>query len=361
MISELEVFKDITSFRKPKRAFRVYTLGFWEQTVEKWHNENGISIDEDLYAYFGFDADPAKMMVPGRTGAASIPFTPMFDIEVLNENDTIIIKRDTDGIVHVVDKKTAGRRFYSFPVSTKEDWLKIKDRLDSKSHDFGKDYETESKKRIYNDTVNMLFFCGPFAFHRNLMGYENLSYAYYDMPEVIEDMSAKWLEFYRGISKKMLDDMRIDFVIFHEDMGYKTGPLIGPDHFKRFLSPYYDEMIRFFKNEGIDTIAVDTDGNVDILLPLFHELGVNMMTPFEQAAGNDIFAVRDKYPELIMWGGIDKRVLNKGKEEIKKEVYSKVPVMWEKGGYFPSLDHSTQPCPMENFIYMIKLLDEICG
>jgi uroporphyrinogen decarboxylase len=201
--------------------------------------------------------------------------------------------------------------------------------------------------------------CGIYGFQRYLLGEVNLAYAYYDMPDVIKDMSSHWLEFYSSICKKIITDARVDFVLFFEDMAYKNGPLIGPKLFKEFMTPYYKEMINIFKGMGVHNFMIDCDGNVDMLLDLFNEIGINMMDPFEQAAGNDIIKIRDRYPELVIWGGIDKRVLNMTKEDIKREVYSKVPYMWEKGGFIPSIDHSTQPCPMENFSYYLELLDDI--
>jgi uroporphyrinogen decarboxylase len=143
-------------------------------------------------------------------------------------------------------------------------------------------------------------------------------------------------------------------------MAFKNGPLIGPDLFTRYMTPYYREMITHLKKLGQTVIGVDSDGNVDVLLKLFHDIGMNMMNPFEQAAGNDILAIRAKYPNLLMWGGIDKRILLDGRDAIDREIDEKVAPMWEQGGFFPSIDHSTPPCPMENFNYFLKRLQAVC-
>ncbi len=62
-----------------------------------------------------------------------------------------------------------------------------------------------------------------------------------------------------------------------------------------------------------------------------------------EAAGMDIRRVRQEYPDLIIAGGIDKREIAKGKQAIDTELESKLPPMFEKGGYFPSLDHHVPP------------------
>jgi uroporphyrinogen decarboxylase len=63
-----------------------------------------------------------------------------------------------------------------------------------------------------------------------------------------------------------------------------------------------------------------------------------------------------------MIGGIDKRVLSRGKSEIKQEVMSKVPWLLEQGGYIPSVDHAVPAdVPYENYIYYLGLLREVVG
>ena len=103
-------------------------------------------------------------------------------------------------------------------------------------------------------------------------------------------------------------------------------------------------------------ITVDSDGNNDMLMPLFVEAGVNGFLPFEVAANNDIVEFRKKYPEIVIWGGLDKRVVLESKDAIKREIMEKVPVLWESGGYIPAIDHSVMPCPQENWEYFLELL-----
>lgn len=59
-------------------------------------------------------------------------------------------------------------------------------------------------------------------------------------------------------------------------------------------------------------------------------------------------------------GGIDKRALTRGKTEIDEEVMRKVPVLLERGGFIPGVDHGTpSDVPFENFRYLVDLLREL--
>lgn len=356
-ISDREKFNEIINFKKPIQKLRWYTLGFWGETKQLWQQENNLTLYVDLNSYFGLTY---PVWLPFNTGGSGIPYTIPFDEKIIKENENEKIRIGIDGITRKEIKNGVSMpQWLSFPVNSEDDWEDVKKRIDPDRHNYGENYKDNIKKYIDNNEVNAIFINGIYAFHRNLLGEENLAYAYFDMPEVIKDMSLHWLKFYSTILRQIIHDTRVDFVLFHEDMAYKTAPLIGPDIFNEFMTPFYKEMTQFLINLNVKNLMVDCDGNLEILLPLFNEIGINMMVPFEQAAGNDIIEIRNRYPELIMWGGIDKRVLNMTKEDIKKEVYEKIPYMLDKGGFIPCIDHSTQPCKMENFVYLLELLDNI--
>jgi uroporphyrinogen decarboxylase len=103
---------------------------------------------------------------------------------------------------------------------------------------------------------------------------------------------------------------------------------------------------------------VDCDGNVNALIPLFLEGGVNCMYPFEARANMDVLAVRRQYGQrLSIIGGVDKTALSKGREEIVKEVESKVPPLAKTAGYIPSVDHGVpSDVTFGNYAYYIELL-----
>jgi uroporphyrinogen decarboxylase len=72
----------------------------------------------------------------------------------------------------------------------------------------------------------------------------------------------------------------------------------------------------------------------------------------EAAAGMDVVDLRRRYGrDLLMTGGIDKRVLAKGRRAIDEELAYKLPVA-EQGGYIPTIDHAIpHDVPYENFVY----------
>lgn len=83
------------------------------------------------------------------------------------------------------------------------------------------------------------------------------------------------LYFGMEMTRRVLKDIRVDVVRFWEDMTYKTGPLISPEMFRKFMLPRYKKITDFLRSNGVDIFHVDSDGNVEELIPLWLEVGVN--------------------------------------------------------------------------------------
>jgi len=191
---------------------------------------------------------------------------------------------------------------------------------------------------------------------REWMGLENLSVAFYDQPELVRAMVAFWESFLIETGAKALAEVEVDFVRLWEDMSFKSGPLVSAAVFREFFTPAYRRVVAHFKTHDIPVIQVDSDGNVGLLIELLTEAGVNGLHPFERAAGNDLMALREKHPQLIMLGGVDKRALAQGKKAIEKEMTQVIRPLVAKGRFVPHVDHAVPPdVSLEDFSYYLDL------
>ncbi|MFH1568887.1 MAG: uroporphyrinogen decarboxylase family protein, partial [Gemmatimonadota bacterium] len=156
----------------------------------------------------------------------------------------------------------------------------------------------------------------------------------------------------------------IDYGSVWEDMAMKTGPLISPQLFRDYMLEPLKRVTRTLNQAGIEIIMVDSDGNVDELIPLWLEANVNLIYPLEVAADCDAVKYRRQHGrEVLLMGNIDKRVLRDGctKADIEREVEARVPALVKDGGFSPMVDHAVPPdVPFENFKYYLDLVQEIC-
>jgi uroporphyrinogen decarboxylase len=85
---------------------------------------------------------------------------------------------------------------------------------------------------------------------------------------------------------------------------------------------------------------IDSDGNIQPILPLIIESGITGHWPLEVNAGMDVRSSRKLFgKKLFLGGNFDKREIEKGGEAMRKEIDAKLPMMKETGGYLAGLDH----------------------
>jgi uroporphyrinogen-III decarboxylase len=142
-------------------------------------------------------------------------------------------------------------------------------------------------------------------------------------------------------------------------MSDKNGAMISPAMVREFMMPYMKKVADFLKARGVRHIHLDTDGDCCSLIPLFSEVGVTGMWPFEHTGGVDILEIRKQYPSLVMSGGIAKGALAHGKTAID-DALEPVAEMLEHGGFIPHIDHFVPPdVSLENFTYYRERLNQL--
>ena len=339
---------------------------FWITTLERWKKE-GLPEDIHLSQFFEFER---MEMFPIMLGEHTV-LLPAFEWQVLEEIEESRVVITEEGITKREfipktrgEEKTARSmsQWLEFPIKNRADWQAFKKRLNPNSPARYPEYWEEKKYYWQNRDYPLGLKVGSlYGWIRGWVGMENLSLMLYDNYSLVREM-VEYLEYFIiETIRKAVEEIKFDFAHFWEDMAYKTGPLISPRMFKELMLPHYKKITDFLRSNGIDIITVDSDGNIDELIPLWLEGGINGFLPLEVAASMDAIALRKKYGKnLILMGNIDKRALIKGEEAIRKEVMSKVPYLLSQGGYFPTIDHAVPPdVPFENYMYYLQFLRKI--
>ena len=294
---------------------------------------------------------------------------PRYEERVICEDEEFVTKLSDRGVVMRTLKSRdtmSMPEHIEYPVKTRADWKELKRRYDP-AHParFPNDWDERCEKWRKNGPI--LIFQGPrspslFGFIRELMGPERTLYAFYDEPDLVHDMMEYNTEFLINLLPRVLDEAPLSAIYFWEDMCYRGGPLISPAMFREFMLPRYKRITELARSKGVDLSFVDSDGNIEQLIPLWIEAGISGMYPMEVAAGMDVVKLRNEYgKDLLMTGGIDKRVLARDRQAIDEELESKLPLA-EQGGYIPHIDHAIpHDVPYENFAYYWKRKKAILG
>ena len=331
-------------------------------TVERWENE-GLPKGADLAEYFGLDATLTPFW---RVGLDLGPL-PNAGRTVIEETEEYVVQTDVLGAkvkMHKARKDYGGQQYLDFPVKDKLSFERIKPFFNpSDPGRYAGDWEERVEGWRIRDYPLFLGIPGPFSFIRGLMGMEGLCIATHEQPSLIEEMTEFLTIFVTGAIERTLRDVEVDVLLFGgEDMAYKNASILSPQAVRRFMFDSYRRITEFAVSRGARQIMLDSDGHVDELIPIWLDAGITSFLPFEAAAGMDPLGLRKIYPRMGMLGGIDKRVLSRGKEAIDAEVTAKVPPLLESGGYIPAVDHILSPdIPLDGFRYYTELIRKISG
>jgi uroporphyrinogen decarboxylase len=322
----------------------------------KINSDSPVVVDENVRPYFGLDPYISKF---------PCDYSPLFEVETLEENRDYRVYRDRYGITLKQRKTgTAVPLDLDFPIKSREDFAAYREHYDS---DYTKRLPQNWKTlaaglqdRDYAIRIGGHPF-GFFGMPRHLIGAETLFFTLYDDPQLIKDINEFYLGFVMGYWGAIFEDLVPDCVLIWEDMASRQGSLISPAMFNEFMKPCYIVLIDFFKQYGIRNIYVDSDGYVEDLLPLWDGVDVNGLFPFERQAGNDLLRIREAFPGLQMFGGIDKGILtkNRSRSSIDDELRM-VEAMLVHGGYIPHIDHHVpDDAHWEQFVYYRQRLNDI--
>ncbi len=378
-LSNKDRYKAIARFQRTGDLW--VSDGFWGETISNWKQQGAPDrIGDPRYraAFFGYshtrwlgEITSWLVILPYTIGGINTflslpPILPRYEPRLLEEEDgTVIVFNPAGQTVRILkDDPRTMPMYLDQPVKDRATWNEYKKRLDPDTPErWPSDWSTYVAKINAGDYPVILGVGSFFGFLREWMGLVELLHTFYDDPNLVDDMMETVLHLEIEVIKRTVKDIRVDQAAFWEDMCYKSGPLISPAMFRKHMVPRYKQITDLLRRNGVDIIWLDSDGNVDALLPLWLECGINYIAPMEVAAGNDVVAMRKTYgTDLIIGGGIDKRALAKGKGEVRSEVMSKVPFLLEKGGYFPAVDHAVPPdVPFENYCYYIELMRDVAG
>ena len=333
---------------------------------------------EDLWRAQGWDGCPFRDVFGLDRLERVEPYygpLPAFDCKVIDEDEHTITYIDRDGVVLREFKEyrdSSMPQFVRFPVENDEDFeclarerLALQPELRFPSEwkqrmESGQDTSPTAPPPAWasvrsdasagtQDEEQWPRHCFPagwagyFGPLRSLMGLEGLCLALYDQPKLVERMIAERADAIIAITSELLKHTSVEVFWFWEDMAYKCGPLINPGLFRKLAFPHYRRVCDWLRAHGIEHIGLDSDGDIRRLIPLWLEAGINMLWPFEVAAGMDVVEVRQTYGhDLAIMGGIDKRAIALGGEAMLREVDRVMPLV-EDGGYIPELDHWVPP------------------
>lgn len=346
-----------------------------ESTLAAWHKQGlpeGVHYMTALRDLLGIEADPQR---PQPALGVDFKMIPQFEEKVLEHKNGHYIVQDWMGAITEISdqfdytyirsaKDFVTRKWHKFPVQSRADWENMAWRYDPDAPGrFPHDFEDRCKQLQDRDGYLNVHFNGPFWQLREWVGLENLCMMMIEDPDFVQHMIDAWTGFTCETLDRILRHVTPDQVGFSEDMAYKAHSMISPAMVRKFLLPSYHRWVGQAQAAGVPVIFMDSDGQIEELIPIWIEAGINACGPIEVAAGNDIAVFRKQFGKSMAYiGGIDKRAIAAGGAVMEAEVKRVVLPLRKQGGFVPGCDHGVPPdISWPNFIAYTRLLARLTG
>jgi uroporphyrinogen decarboxylase len=173
----------------------------------------------------------------------------------------------------------------------------------------------------------------------NILGPEEFGVAMLAAPEKAHLLLDRILAFELGIAERYLKAARVEQVNFSDDYGHQDRLAMSPECWRTFFKPRLARAVRFYRERlGPGTVvSLHSCGHVMPILEDLIEAGIDVLHPVQSTA-NDLVELRRRTSRrLVLCGGIcGQHVLPLGTpEEVRAEVFRKLDLLWEGGGYLP--------------------------
>lgn len=359
----------------PDAPFFLKEFGFYCR--DRWISEGYLDPVEkhaDYNAYlrnlFGFDEPEIYQL--GMLGGTTAPFMPTFDVEILEDRGAHEVVRDHAGrhVLYFKNRRDGFMPEYiDHPVKDLDSWVReCKWRLDPDMPERISGNEEAGLKAVKAQKEGKMisqYIVGAYMYLRSLIGPTELLYNFYDQPDLIHACMEQWYLVMTKTIARYQKYVTIEEVLIDEDICYNVAPLISYDMMREFLFPYYKQLISDIKMRQLDKnkpfyVQLATDGKIETVMDIYaSEIGANVFSPFEVASGCDVVTLGEKYPNVVMSGGIDKRVLATTPDNIDRYLDRILPAMRKRGGYIPTCDHGVpEEVSFENYLHYRKRIAE---
>ena len=341
---------------KPDKQMLCELFGPLVGLEKEWKTQGATREEISLHA---FCWDTVPIMNVGYTG-----FFRMQEPCILEDTREYTISRDEMGRTMKLLKGVATIPLpLDYPVKDTTTWKKVKPSLTFEDRRVDQEALLTARKAQKEGTLITAGIPGGYDIIRELMGDEKGCLAYYDQPDLVDDILATTGDMAMKVLERVTNIVSVDLLHVHEDMAGRSGPLIGPDIVRRFIKPYYQPLWHLVKTHGASIFSQDSDGDMAPLINAFLECGVTCFYPCEPTGNMDMVQIKRKYGSLIMCkGGIDKHVLRKGRTDIRAELEYKMQPHMREGGVVFGLDHRIpNGTPIENYRYYVNTAREILG
>lgn len=188
-----------------------------------------------------------------------------------------------------------------------------------------------------------------------LMGFAPFALALYDQPDLIAAMAERIAAIYVPLCEALLQMDAVGGVLTGDDMGYKTGPMIAPDHLRQYALPYHKTIAGLCHAQGKVYILHSCGDIYSVMDDLIDDVKIDAKHSFE-----DIIMPVEQFKATYgarvgTVGGLDIDLLCRADEAtVRARTRSVLAACMPGGGYVLGTGNSVANyIPLRNYLAMV--------
>ena len=187
----------------------------------------------------------------------------------------------------------------------------IKDYVDPDTLEFENPLADSRYERSFDDQFQneCCLFCktgGPYLRTAFLRGEQQLWIDVMDDPEWVQSLVDRITDHLICVGVESIHRWRMydTGIEINDDVAANWGPFVGPDIYEQIFLPALRRMVVAYKKAGARYIMHHADGNVEPLLDMWIDAGIDAIHPVEYRSGMDPIRLHERYSDrLTLIGG----------------------------------------------------------
>ncbi len=196
---------------------------------------------------------------------------------------------------------------------------------------------------------------GPFEHISQIMSIETLCIKLLEDPGLVQAVSDKVGECMEAYYRRLLGLDRLAALFQGDDMGFRTGTLIDPDHLRQYSLPWHKRFADMAHAHGIPYFLHSCGCILEIMDDLINDAGIDAKHSYEDAI-IPVEVFQERYGHRIgVLGGVDLNILSGAPvEAVRARVRQLLEVCGARGRYALGAGNSVPSyVPVENYLSMV--------